>query len=449
MRNLAKIGCMIAALLVGLSQQVPAKTLDISQWSHMAPVQVVSSEKEGAVEFALTPEVIDLSRPSLKDLRLVRSRDEEIGYYLRESKGRSHKVILKPKLLNRSYLPGRQCSVMVDFGGNELKNRISVKTTGTNFLRKVRIESSNDQHSWQIIRDNGFLFRTHESGDRVYSKSTVNFPENNQRYLKVTVFAGSGDSGVIEIEDVEVWQDKRTDPDTAAVPVVSAKTEQRKNVTEISLDLGFRNMPLCALTLAFGDRNFFREVGVYGRNSLVQTIRTVVEDSPKLEKSVPVPWRRITTGTVYRFSAGNSVDESLDLKLNGARYRYLLIKIKNYDDPPLEFSAATVTRYSQNVWFAARGQGVYTLYFGNSKAERPKYDVGRYISRLRRENVSTATLGEAIANPAFKLVAPTVPWSERYAGIIWVALLAMLAVLVILIYRISKATPKPQGHRNT
>ncbi len=439
---------MISALLVGIAEPLPAKPLDLAQWSHTAPVQGTISEKEGAAEFSLSPQVMDLSRPSLVDLRLVQGGDTEVGYYLWESKGRSHKVSLETRLFNRTYLPGQHCSVTVDFGGNDLKNRLNIRTTGANFLRKVKIEGSDDQQSWEIVRDNAFLFRTREEGDRVYQKNTVNFPENNQRYLKITVYAGTDDTEAIKIEDVEAWQYQTTYPETVAVPIVSSKVRQRKRVTELSLDLGFRNMPLCNLKPAFSDGNFFRKVQVFGRNSLVRVVRTVVEDSPKLEKSVPVPWHHIAMGTVYRFSAGTGVDESLELDLKGTKYRYLLIKIMNHDDPPLAFSGATVSRYGRKVWFAAKGPGGFTLYFGNSKAKRPKYDVGRYISRLRRENVSTLTLGAVTANPAFKPVTPSIPWSERHSGIIWAALLAMLAVLGILIYRVARSTPKRQEHDN-
>lgn len=445
MTSFTWIVCMLTTLILGAFHSTQAATLDISHWSHMAPLSTVSSETQGAVKFSLSPKIMDLSSPGLDDLRLVREPDTEVGYYLHQSTGTSRKVILKARLFNRSYVPGTQCSATVDFEGNYLKNLIAIKTTGTNFLRKVRLESSNDQYDWQIVRDNAFLFRTQESGGRVYEKTSISFPENNQRYLRVTVFAGSGDTGAMEIEDVEVWQDKKTSPETADVPVVSAKTEQKNKVTEISLDLGFRNMPLCDLELAFGDRNFYREVEVFGRNSLVQTVRTKVEDAPKLEKTIPVPWQRISGGRIYRLSAGNSVDESLALPLKGAKYRYLLIKIMNYDDPPLKFSGANVTRYSLEILFAPKRLGGYTLYFGNSKARQPKYDVGSYIGRLQREGVSTVTVGDVVPNPAFKPVARTIPWSERYAGIIWVALLAMLAALGLLIYRVARSGPKPEG----
>ncbi|MFH1115787.1 MAG: DUF3999 family protein [Pseudomonadota bacterium] len=444
----AWIAFLISAILIGIFDPLQAKSLEISHWSHTAPVQGTISETEGAAEFPLSPQVMDLSRPGLDDLRLVRGRDTEVGYYLWESKGRTHKVSLETRLLNRTYLPGRHGSVTVDFGGNYPKNLVKIKTTGTNYLRRVKIEACDDQERWEIIRDDAFLFRTREEGDGAFQKDTVDFAENNQRYLRITVFAGTGDTDEIKIEDVEAWQYRTTDPETAAVPLVSAEAQQKQNVTEISLDLGFRNMPLCTVKPVFSDKNFFRKVEVFGRNNLVRIIRTVVEDSPKLEKSVPVPWDRITAGTVYRFSSGAGVDESLEVKLDGAKYRYLLIKILNYDDPPLAFTGATVSRYGRKVWFAPKGSGIFTLYFGNAEAGRPEYDVGRYISRLRRENVSALTLGAVTANPAFKPVTPTIPWSERHSGIIWAALLAMLAVLGILIYRVARSTPKPQEHGN-
>ena len=110
-------------------------------------------DKRRGVEFALPPKVIDLSLPHLDDLRLVLGADEELGYKIRVSKGKSQKKKLDTKLFNRSYLPGRQSSITADFGGKFLKNRIKVVTNGTNFFRKVRIEGSDDQNDWKIIRE--------------------------------------------------------------------------------------------------------------------------------------------------------------------------------------------------------------------------------------------------------------------------------------------------------
>ena len=363
--------------------------------------------------------------------------DEEMGYDLQQSKGFSHNVPLKTRLYNRSYVPGRESSITVDFGGRLLKNEVKVDTTGKTFLRKIRIEGSDDQQTWKIVRDGAFLFRAEGDDGRVQEKSTVTFPDNNQEYLRITVFPGDDDPDVIEIKNVEAWQLKRKSADTEVVPIVSSGTSQRKNVTEITLDLRFRNMPLSRLQLAFSDKNFFRAIDVAGRNRAARVVRTVVEDSPKFEKSVTEPWMPITSGTIYRFTTGKRVEESLGLGLQGAKYRYLRVRIKNRDDPPLVFTGAHVDRFVQNLRFAGKNAAQYMLYCGNPKARRPEYDVGRYIGRLRREDVTYATLGAVIPNPAHQRVSRKVPWSEQHSVIIWVALLAMVAVLCFLIYRIA------------
>lgn len=443
MRKLVWAVWTTAALLLGVSDPLMSKTLNLSKWSYMAPVEVTGSGAHGAVQFTLSPKVIDLSLPSLKDLRLVQGKDDEIGYEVRQSKGKSRKVALKTKLFNRSYVTGREGSVTVDFGGSFLKNRVKITTNGKTFLRRVRIEGSEDRHAWKTVKNGAILFRAQEDDGRVQEKTVVNFPDNNQRYMRVTVFAGADDPEAIEISNVEAWQIQRSAPEIEAVPIVSVGTTERKRVTELSLDLGFRNMPLSNLKLAFSDKNFFRKVDVSGRNATVRVVRTVVEDSPKLEKSVPVPWTPITTGRIYRFSSGNTVEESLELNLRGAQYRYLRVRIKNRDDPPLRFTGASVDRFAQYVWFAGKSPGAYTLYFGNPKARLAEYDVGRFIGKLRRENISQATLGKVVPNPAHKPVRKTVPWSERHAGIIWIALLSMVAVLGLLIYRMARSKQSP------
>lgn len=434
----------VSVLLVGLAGPLWSKTTDLSKWSHMAQLKDLTIGTKEAVEFTLPPGVIDLSVPQLNDLRLVFGADEEVGYEIHESRGQSQEKRLKIKLFNRSYLPGRESSITVDFGGKFLKSRLKVSTSGTNFFRKVRIEGSDDQNDWKIVREGAFLFRTEEGGKQRYDKGTVNLPDNNQRYLRVTVFTGKGDPDVIEIDDVEAWHVSKTVAKTEPVPIVSSKTKEKKKGTEISLDLGFRNLPLYELKLMFSDKYFYRDVEVFGRNSLTRIVRKVVEDSPKLEKSVPVPWSTITKGHVYRFTTDASVDESPALKLKGAKYRYLRVRIRNHDDPPLHFTNATANRLVRQVWFAGKGIGRYTLYFGNPKASRPKYDVGRYINQLRKQEVGHAWLGDVMPNPAYVEMSKTVPWSERHAEIIWIVLIGMIGVLGLLIYRVAQSGRRPE-----
>ena len=94
-----------------------------------------------------------------------------------------------------------------------------------------------------------------------------------------------------------------------------------------------------------------------------------------------------------------------------------------------------MTRRTQYVAFRPRRGRTYALYLGNPEAERPDYDIVRYVGRLRAEGVQSASLGAVAPNRAYRSEEQEVPWSERHRAILWLALLAVLVVLVVLVGR--------------
>jgi hypothetical protein len=435
---------MLGVFVFGLYAFAWSGDVDVSRWAYVAPLEFESGVNKGVVQFELTPEVVDLSLPSLADLRLVDNQRVEVGYVVREIRSRSEQRMLTAKLYNRSFQAGRHSSVTLDFEGKHLKNAVEIRTAGTNFRRKARIEGCDDGQSWQIVRDEAFLFRAGdgEPQEQRLEKNVVRFPENNYRYLRVTVYNGADDPKVVKIEQVKSWQQVEVPAETAPVTIVSARTEEKTGVTEIYLDLGFRNLPLHVLHLSFSDRNFFRQVEISGRNSETRVVKTVVEDSPKLEKTVPVAWNSAAKGTIFRFTTEGGVEESLNISLNGSKYRYLRVRIRNHNDPPLHFTGSGASRLTQRVLFAPRVDGSYSVYCGNPSAPRPQYDVARYIDRLGQDGMSPAGLGKVGSNPAYQAPTRVVPWSERHRAIIWVALVAMLAVLGLLVYKMAVSAKK-------
>jgi hypothetical protein len=207
---------------------------------------------------------------------------------------------------------------------------------------------------------------------------------------------------------------------------------------DVELDLGYRNMPLHEVRLAFDNESFFRRVDVYGRNEKVRTVRRAREEAAPVEKAVEVPWQHAASGALYRYPGDGAPDESLTLGLRGDRYRYLQIRIHNYDDPPLEFLGADVSRLRAYLEFQPRGAGEYTLYLGNPDASAPRYDLNRYADRLRREGVLSLAPGPVAPNPARPSEAGQA--GEGYSLMIWLALLAAIAVLGYLILRLIHET---------
>ena len=438
------VAALLFTIVLGIcfADRSPGEGIKIENWSFMAPIESRDRGLLGVDQFALSPEVLNAALPDLRDLRVVARGTEEIGYVLKSTRGSIHRIPLEVMIYNRTYIPGKQSSVTVDFGQKVLKNRVKVETGGTNFKRRVRIEGSDDGRNWQMVRDGAFLFRVQDSADKGvrFEENETEFPDNDFRYLKITVFNESGDKSVVDMKDVTAWRLVRIIPESVDVPIRNVNRAEKNRTTEIKLDLGYRNLRLYELKLAFSDDNFFRRVRVLGRNRQTRVVRTKAEDAPHRERTVKEKWKNIRSGTVFRFSTDGSHQESPAISLSGGNYRYLLVRILNRDDPPLRFLAATVTRRVNYVEFAPKVPDGYTVYVGNPEARRPSYDIGHYIGRLRDQGVSRVALGKLVPNPLHKAAERPVPWSERHRGIIWIALLAMVAVLGILIYRVIAST---------
>jgi hypothetical protein len=435
---------LILAAFLGLPALVRAGDIKLSDWAFTAPVEIQGAGPRPVAEFALTPEIVAATRPGMEDLRIVARGSDEIGYVVRTAQGSTQSLPLQVRLYNRTFLSGKESSVTVDFAAKILKNRVQVITAGTNFRRRIRVEGSDDGERWQSVRDGAFLFRVqHADGtNSAYDGNVVTFPDNDLRYLKITVANSEDDQGVVDIKDVKAGRELRTMPDTTAVPVTASKVEQKKRTTELTLDLGYPNLLLHELELAFSDPNFFRNVTVWGRNQETRVMKRIVEDSPALDKTVEVPWNRIADGVVFRFSGEGTVEESLRVGLNDAKYRYLLVRIENRNDSPLNFWGARVTRLIQHVAFATSKADSYSLYTGNVKIAAPPHDIGHYMGKLSVQGASEAAVGKLIANPLYKQAKKKVPWSEQHKEILWVALLAMAAALGGLVYRMARAATK-------
>jgi hypothetical protein len=440
------LSALVAVTTVGLAVTAVAGDLDTADWALTAPIEMPRGTVRPVAEFTLSPEILGVTRPGFADLRIVSRDSDEVAFQARTSAGSVHKVPTEAKLYNRAFIPDRETSVTLDFGSKFLKNHLQVKTPGTNFRRRVSIEGSDDGEAWQTIREGAFLFRVQRPDRETdsYESNVVSFPDNDLRFLRVTVLNGEDDRGVLPIEGVQAWKQIREPAETTQVAVVSVHTERVKKDSEITLDLGYPNLRLHELELTFADPNFFRRISVWGRNQASTVVRRVVEDSPALERTVPVPWEIITSGAVHRFSGEKEQEESRRISLNGSSFRYLLVRIENGNDPPLGFETAQVTRLVQRVTFAATKEGMYSLYTGNSRVLAPQYDIGHYLGRLRNQGVTEAIVGRLVPNPLHKPSSRQIPWSEQHKELLWLVLVAMAGILGVLVYRMARGAGRQQ-----
>ncbi len=407
---------------------------DRSPWEWRTPISASGPTSPGLVKLPIPPAVFDRARPDLADLRVRSADGREAAYVLRRPRGSSRRIPLEAKLLNRTYRPGEQTSITADFGEKLLKNQIEVVTGGRNFRRRVRVRGSNDGESWETVREGALLF--HIPGGPTTGgcrKDIIALPDNNQRYLRITIHHGPEDPEQLAIEEVRAHHVVEEPPETAPVEVLhsGAVNEPAEKCTDVTLDLGCCNLPLCRLHLQFAESDFIRPVNIRARNYSGQPTEGAASDR-EIEGE---PWHHISDGFVYRYSNGKSTEESLSLDLEDARTRYLQVRVRNYDDPPLTFQSARVTRFRTYLLYRPDESGPHSLYFGNESASRPDYELDYDVQGLRAEGVAVSRLGEVERNPAFSHQKPHIPWGHRHRGLVWAGLFVVLGVLGGAIHR--------------
>ena len=405
----------------------------------MADVQADAPSGKGVVELSLPPEVFAKARSDLADLRLASEAGGIVPYVLRVDMGKAgQSVSYEPKrMFNRVFVPRQRSSVTVDFGTRAKRTDIEVDTPGTNFRRRVQIEASQDGQSWQVLRKTAWLFRIAREG-APYDHNRVALPDNDFRRVRITVFHAPDDPEEVPIRRVRARYLKSVPPRTVDVPLRSTEVRQKPRIkaSEVLVDLGYENLPLHEVTMSFKDASFLRRVAILGRNRAKRTVVARVEGGPPRRREVDVPWTQLAGGTVHRFHSpsGEAASAGLSLRVAG-QCRYLLVRIHNADNAPLTFTGIAVRRLQHYLAFQAKDPAARRLYLGNPAARAPRYDLVQYVDRLRAEGVAPATLGPVAANPLFAVEAKAIPWSERYRGLLWGVLLAVLLVLAVLVAR--------------
>jgi hypothetical protein len=424
--------CVACALL---SAVAAGAEIDAAKWSHSAPILV--SDGQGALaEFAIPAALHDATRGAFADLRIVDEEGRQIPYAIVYSPSTVSIEELTVRLYNRTSLADARMAT-IDFGKKLIKNRISVDVEGADFRREVLVEGCDDGTSWQVVRAGAVLFRA-SPGREVpgFERNIVEFPENDFQYLRINVRHAAGDPGPYEIEAVRAWRRAVQPAVTVPVQIVHAGVVQRKDgrLTDLEFDLGYRNLQLASVVLDFGDGNFFRHATLSGRGATHRTVRKEMEDGSVRDTQVEEAWQQIASGTIHRFSAAGNVDESLTFEFPASSgYRYVRVRIENRDDAPLTFEGAAFGRLVERVTFRPEVGGTYSVYVGNAEARRPSYDLARFADVLRAEGLREAEVGD-IAVDLPQPEAETLPWSERHAWMLWVALVAIGCVLGLLVW---------------
>lgn len=380
----------------------------------------------GRAAVALDREVYEGARADLGDLRVVDDGGSFVPYWL--ERGEGNMVARREAVIrNRGFVRGRSATATLDFGGPVLKRELVIVSSGDSFRRRVAVEGSADSQSWVTLTDGAYVFAV--SGPEAARYERVPLPENDHRYLRVTLFRDADDPATIEIKDAWVPVAPRAIREEALTPAMNRAEDAERHETVLTLDLRARHQPFVGLVVEVEDRRFFRGVVVEARRDPPPPRRG---ESPR-----PIEWVRLVEGPLYRYPEGEQTREALRLDVSG-RERALRLRIRNRDDRPLSIRGVRVAVPVERVVFEAAPGRRYRLTYGSPDLPAPAYDLGRTIGepRVWAAAASAVPLGPLVRMPS---ASAPLPWTERHPALFWAGLLVVVAGLAAVTWRALKA----------
>ncbi|MBI4558603.1 MAG: DUF3999 family protein [Candidatus Hydrogenedentes bacterium] len=418
---------------------------DAAEWSWECAIPD-GKGTPGFVRINVNADILDQSQATLDDLRILDEENELVPFVIRREPREKQQTAQwrNIALLNRTFQPGAFESVVLDFGEAIEKNRLKVGLSDTNYRRRALLEGSADTQDWAVVAEDFWCFDiTRPEGN--YKVDTFNFPANNFRYLRLTVFNMPDDPRRVSIENVQAafWEESARGPlSEVKIQSQSRSEDEKTRESVLELDLGYRNLPIDTIRLKIEDAYFYRGFELRGRNAKTVKIERPTETGWDTTES-EAPWQHVMRGVFHRSRRDEKVAENTVLEQLNAPYRYLQIRIPNEDNPPLTIGELTVLcREYPSLVFERRPDHQYRVLGGNPKALTPRFDLARSIQGVESMNLPVVAAG----TPSALEQAPKLgPWTERHTYLIWTVLVVAAGALGFVVIKSLRNLPRKTG----
>ena len=434
----------ISVLLFLVSNNIFA--LDISEWKYKADVTTPGGTEE-YYRITLSPEVYDVSKYDLSDIRILNSSNEQIPYVLTKPKDIRKGKKYQPNLINRSTDSNKTAMVTLDFGKQVAKNSIEVVTEGNNFRRAVRVEGSNDNITFFTLVEQAYVFAV--SYDKRFDG--IDLPVNDYRYLRISVspMATEEESPAINRVTVSQVEQKPAKRQSVAMEQIEHSEDEKNNSSIYKYDLAYCRLPLSEIELDIADDAFYRYITIEGRDAATRKVKIDSEDSRERFKEVEVRWEQMVNDTIYSYIKADGEKHEkrvLNIPSDRSSYRYIRIIIKNYDDKPLTVKTAQAKMTAHNIIFAGDNVATTTLYTGCESAKAPRYDLVHRLQNPLQVKAGIAQLGSIIKNPVFgQAEGKPIAWTEKHKTILFIILVVVVLVLAGFIFNSFKSIQNEQS----
>lgn len=387
------------------------------KWQYERPIIIPALSETGYVRLKLD-RAVAAGSAGFRDIRVMQN-EKEVPYQFSVETTDVREQYLSSRVVDTVVDSTGRLQFVLDLGqAGTLHSRIYIETDSPNYKRQVSVFAGSAlfPHSsgeWNLLTDKGYIFKFTDPQTRFSTnRGEVSYPYNSSRYIRVVI--ENGPEGALSLLRGSVYRyeisSAQEETETLSADIVQKPENQ---TTEAIIDLGASGIPSHRITLSVNDRgNFSRNVYLYGSVDAVN-------------------WSRVGQGHLSQIDTPKFSGSSLSIDYPETTYRFYKVSIQNFDDLPLQVvNHVQVTHVVRTLVFQAQPGASHTLYYGNTEAYTPRYDLSRYFEYLETASLPEARLAEQRENRAFVAPeGPVIPFTERNK----ILLNVTLAVLVLLI----------------
>ncbi len=428
MREAGKLMIVLACIGALFYPAGAGADFELKDWSRWRAIKLEDQNAPASyVLVDLDGPVFNDSQTDLGDLRVIDQAGMEIPSKLVVERDESGEEERSVEMLDRSLDSRGTYRFTLDLGADPPRhNRLRLATPTRNFSRRVTIETGDDNRSWVVVRDDGYIFDF--SRDTKAQFVLVDYPVSTKRYLRVGIL--NRREAPVEVSNASVFFSAERQARLAQWPVKaqSVAQDQKLRATVIRLDLGYSRLPVSRIELKTAKRNFHRHVEIEGSNRS--------EEGAQAGREY---WTSIGSGEIFVIQLDRIDRRHLQIDLPETRYRFLRASVFNYDDQPVEFDGIGVYGYPRRLLFQREPGRSYRLFYGNPNASTPRYDLERLSPYLNLAELKVAGLAED-QHRIVETGAEGKPWLDRQPWWLWITMAAAAVILAALIYRLARLT---------
>ena len=290
------------------------------------------------------------------------------------------------------------------------------------YLKRASLEASNDLNSWHTVVHNAALSELNYANHSL-RKNTININNGHYKYLR---FSWDDDPEGLQLENVHAtlnsvtWERQKT-----WTTVTGKRSEKEKRIIEFDTGGIF---PVEEIDILLPENN------------------TLIEATLRSRDNNKANWRTQFTGLVYRLNMKGTQLEQGTVHIRTTTDRYWQLEMKDADSIGNELPQLKIAWEPNELYFLARGDGPYTLAFGNAEAAVPGKPVDALMRVLSEDQeselIQQASLGNEKTLKGADALKPSleIPWQRILLWGVLVLGVIIIAFMVIRLYhQIDKA----------